>query len=95
MSASYCIKCKARTEDVDPKAHEISTSRGPRYQLKSGCKECGRTKCKFISAQEARGHGLITDLIKKFAPNTAPTIDRVQGAMGAIPLVGPILGSLI
>lgn len=95
MSACYCLKCKEKTGDVDPQVYVLTTTKGSRYQLKSKCEKCGRVKCKFISAKEAHGSGFIGDLIKKVAPGTAGTIDKVQGVLGSIPLLGPLANMLV
>ena len=93
MSTTYCIKCKSKTTDVTPQVHQLHTTRGIRYQRRSICHDCGGKKCQFVSA--AHGQGLITDLIKAAAPGTADTIDKVQNTMSRIPLIGPLLGSVI
>jgi Domain of unknown function (DUF5679) len=91
---AHCNSCKGKTEDVDPQVYEIQTSRGPRYQVKAKCKVCGKNKCKFISAHEAHGMGLIGDMIKKFAPGTKDTVEKVQNVISSIPFIGPLLGAV-
>ena len=95
MTTVYCIKCKSKTEDVSPHVVPLTTAKGTRYQLRATCKDCSSKKCQFVSKQHAEGKGLITDLIKKFAPNTTGTIDQVQNTIGSIPFVGPLLGAVI
>ena len=100
MSTSYCIKCKSKTEDVSPQVHQLTTTRGIKYQRRSTCKECHKATCQFISAQhaaqhQAQGQGLITDLVKKFAPQTAGTVDQIQNTIGSIPFIGPLLGAVV
>ena len=95
MSTSYCIKCKSKTDDINPQVHELKTSRGTRYQRRSTCKDCSKSKCQFISVHQAQGQGLITDIVKAVAPGTADTINRVQQGIGSIPMVGLLLGAII
>ena len=89
------MSCKAKTADHNAHLKVIQGKKGHRYQLHSACGICGKRKARFISHQEAQGSGLITDLIKRFAPQTAPTIDKVQDTIGGIPLVGGILSKII
>ncbi|KYQ93245.1 hypothetical protein DLAC_05895 [Tieghemostelium lacteum] len=45
MSESYCVVCKKKTKDIDPK--EVILKNG-RKAIKSKCAVCGRTKFRFI-----------------------------------------------
>jgi hypothetical protein len=43
----YCVKCKVKTETLDPKLTD--TKDGKRKYIRSQCKECGITKCRMVS----------------------------------------------
>ena len=49
---TYCIVDKKKTANLEPTV--VQTKNG-RYMLKSKCAVCGKTKTRFIKAQEASG----------------------------------------
>ena len=50
--ASYCLKCKKNTENIDPKISSTSNGKG---MILSKCATCGSKKSRFIKNQEAKG----------------------------------------
>ena len=91
MEQHRCPKCKI----VTPSTNITYECKNGRCYSLSHCGTCGTRRARFMKKDEAIGKGLITDLIKQFAPQTAPTIDKVQGVVGSIPLVGGLLGKII
>ena len=48
---TYCVKCKSKTETINPK-YEMSKNQKPMVQGK--CVKCSKMKSQFISAAEAK-----------------------------------------
>ena len=67
--ATYCVKCKSKTETINPK-YKMSKNQKPMVQGK--CVKCSKMKCRFISAAEAKKGGFIF------------TVPAVLGAVGAV-----------
>jgi len=44
MNNSYCVKCKKRTNNIDPKYEKTHNGRGV---LRSTCPNCNMRKCVF------------------------------------------------
>ena len=51
MSASYCLRCRRNTENVNP---QLTKTRNNRNLLTSNCHVCGVQKYKFVSLQDAK-----------------------------------------
>ena len=66
---TYCVKCKSKTETINPK-YKMSKNQKPMVQCK--CVKCSKMKSRFISAAEAKKGGFIF------------TVPAVLGAVGAI-----------
>ena len=49
---SYCLKCKADTESINPK---VLIARNNKTMILSECATCGSKKSKFIKEQQAKG----------------------------------------
>ena len=49
---SYCLKCKKDTENINPRASNISIGK---TMLLSKCAKCGSKKWRFIKNQEEKG----------------------------------------
>ena len=54
MTVSYCVHCKRKTEDVNPKI--VETKNG-KMMRKSTCAICGHKKSCFVGAHE-KGSGI-------------------------------------
>ena len=48
---TYCVKCKSKTETINPK-YKMSKNQKPMVQGK--CVKCSKMKSQFISAAEAK-----------------------------------------
>ena len=53
--ATYCVKCKSKTETINPK-YNMSKNQKPMVQSKFV--KCSKMKSQFISAAEAKKGGL-------------------------------------
>ena len=49
---TYCLKCKANTDNIDPK---IFKTKNNRLLMQSKCNVCGTKKSRFIKKQDAKG----------------------------------------
>ena len=47
---AFCVKCKSRSNDVDPVQ---ATTKNGRLMIKSVCQKCGSRKSEFISMNRA------------------------------------------
>ena len=65
---TYCVKCKSKTETINPK-YKMSKNQKPMVQGK--CVKCSKMKSKFISAAEAKSGFIFT-------------VPAVLGAVGAL-----------
>ena len=68
---TYCVKCKSKTETINPK-YKMSKNQKPMVQGK--CVKCSKMKSQFISAAEA----------KKKKGGFIFTVPAVLGAVGAL-----------
>ena len=50
--ASYCLKCKKYTKNINP---QVSSTSNGKMMILSKCAICGSKKSKFIKKQEAKG----------------------------------------
>ena len=66
---TYCVKCKSKTETINPK-YKMSKNQKPMVQGK--CVKCSKMKSRFISAAEVKKGGFIF------------TVPAVLGAVGAL-----------
>ena len=66
---TYCVKCKSKTETINPK-YKMSKNQKPMVQGK--CVKCSKMKSQFISTAEAKKDGFIF------------TVPAVLGAVGAL-----------
>ena len=48
---TYCLKCKQKTENIDPK---ISSTSNDKSMILSKCAICGGKKSRFIIKQEVK-----------------------------------------
>ena len=49
---TYCLKCKANTDTIDPKMFRIKNNR---LLMQSKCSVCKNNKSKFVKEQDANG----------------------------------------
>ena len=49
---TYCLKCKANTDNIDPKMFRIKSNR---LLMQSICSVCKNKKSRFIKEQDAKG----------------------------------------
>ena len=49
---TYCMKCRKKTENLNPKIFKTKTER---LIMQSKCVECGVKKSRFVKEQEAKG----------------------------------------
>lgn len=54
MMKSYCVRCRMKTENVNP---QTKISKNKRWYISSRCgvKKCGKKKSEFISRQYGKG----------------------------------------
>ena len=67
---TYCLVCKKKTGNVDPKA--VRNSKG-RLMILSKCPVCGKKKSRFVKEQEAAG--LLSSLGIKTPLSNIPGLD--------------------
>ena len=53
---SYCVKCKRKTQEVNPTPMQTKNNR---ITLRSTCPVCGTNKSRFISMKEAKEGGFL------------------------------------
>ena len=49
---TYCLKCKANTDNIDPK---MIRTKNNRLIMQSKCSVCGTKKSRFVKEQDAKG----------------------------------------
>ena len=49
---TYCMKCRKKTENLNPKIFKTKTDR---LIMQSKCVECGVKKSRFVKEQKAKG----------------------------------------
>ena len=49
---TYCLKCKANTDSIDPKMFKTKNNR---LLMQSKCSVCKNKKSRFVKEQEAKG----------------------------------------
>ena len=69
---SYCLKCKKKTESINPKV--LKTTNGKTIIL-SKCTLCGIKKSKFIKEQQAKG--LLSNLGLRTLLNKIPVLGDI------------------
>ena len=69
---SYCLKCKRKTESINPK---ISKTTNGKAMILSTYAICGSKKSKFIKQQEAKG--LLSNLALKTPLNKIPVLGDI------------------
>ena len=69
---SYCLKCKRKTESINPK---ISKTTNGKATILSTYAICGSKKSKFIKQQEAKG--LLSNLALKTPLNKIPVLGDI------------------
>ena len=57
----YCVSCKRKTPDENLTA-KITKNKKPYVQSK--CSVCGKLKSRFISIDQIRGNGVLSQLFK-------------------------------
>ena len=73
--ATYCVKCKSKTETINPK-YKMSKNMKPLVQGK--CVKCSKMKSRFISAAEAKKGGFIFT-VPRFSELLERYLDSRQG----------------
>lgn len=48
MTRTWCLPCKKRTNDVDPK---LNVTKNNKWLRKSRCGECNSNKCRFVPSR--------------------------------------------
>ena len=49
---TYCLKCKANTDNIDPKMFKTKNNR---LLMQSKCSVCKNKKSRFVKEQDAKG----------------------------------------
>ena len=62
MDASYCLKCKKHSKNLNIKSF---ITKDNRYMLKSNCNICKGKKAKFVLKKEIIGSGFLSNLFSK------------------------------
>ena len=65
----YCLSCKKLTKDANIKA-KISKNRRP--YITANCSTCKRLKSKFVSFNQIKGNGFLSNLFKSM-----PILNRI------------------
>ena len=65
----YCLKCKRKTADNNLKA-KIAKNKRPYVQ--SQCKICKKLKSQFVSINQIKGNGVLSQLFKNI-----PIINKI------------------
>ena len=93
--ASYCVKCRAKTDDVSP---QPAVKKNGRPMIKSQCRVCGKRKSRFISKAQSRNSeflgGSLSSLFGKVtAPVTKEVAKKLFPALGMAAVTGAISGA--
>ena len=67
---TYCLKCKAKTDSIDPKMFKTKSNR---LLMQSKCSVCGTKKSRFIKEQDAKG--LVSNLGIKTSLSKIPLLN--------------------
>ena len=59
--SSYCVRCKAKTPDVNPRP---KTSSNGRAMVQSTCGQCKATKTSFVKS----GNGILGSMVGSMLP---------------------------
>ena len=65
----YCLSCKKSTEDVNIKA-KVAKNKKP--YIIANCSICKRLKSKFVSINQIKGNGFLSNLFKSI-----PILNRI------------------
>ena len=65
----YCLSCKKLTKDVNVKA---KVTRNKRPYITTSCSTCKRLKSKFLSINQIKGNGFLSNLFKSI-----PILNRI------------------
>ena len=65
----YCLSCKKPTEDLDIKP---KVTKNKRSYITANCLICKRLKSKFVSINDIKGNGFLSNLFKSI-----PILNRI------------------
>ena len=65
----YCLSCKKPTKDVNVKPNMIKNQR---LYITANCSICKRLKSKFVSINDIKGNGFLSNLFKSI-----PILNRI------------------
>ena len=65
----YCLSCKKPTKDVNVKP---KVTKNKRPYITANCDICKRLKSKFVSVNEIKGNGFLSNLVKSI-----PFLNRI------------------
>ena len=88
--ASYCVKCRAKTDDVSP---QPAVTKNGRPMIKSQCRVCGKRKSRFISKAQSQGGSLGSQFGKVTAPVTKEVAKKLHPALGMAAVTRTISGA--
>ena len=88
--ASYCVKCRAKTDDVSP---QPAVTKNGRPMIKPQCRVCGKGKSRFISQAQSQGGPLGSLLGKVTAPVTKEVAKKLLPVLGMAAVTGAISGA--
>ena len=69
---SYCLKCRKKTENINPRVSKTSNGR---TMVLSKCAKCGGKKSRIIKNQEAKG--LLSNLGVRTLLNKVPILGDI------------------
>ena len=69
---SYCLKCRKKTENINPRVSKTSNGR---TMVSSKCAKCGGKKSRIIKNQEAKG--LLSNLGVRTLLNKVPILGDI------------------
>ena len=95
--ASYCVKYRAKTNDVSP---QPAVTKNGRPMIKSQCRVCGKRKSRFTNKAQSRNSeflgGSLGSLFGKYkvtAPVTKEVAKKLFPAFGMAAVTGAISGA--
>ena len=65
----YCLPCKKPTKDVNIK---VKVTKNKKWYITANCDICKRLKSKFVSVDQIRGSGFLSNLFKSI-----PILNRI------------------
>ena len=92
--ASYCVKCRAKTDDVSP---QPAVTKHGRPMIKSQCRVCGKHKSRILSKAQFQGSSFgslfAPSLGKVTALVTKEVAKKLLPALGMVAVTGAISGA--